>query len=129
MIAVYLRKYLHDLVSFRLRAYLHRQVRAGIGELRAYFAHRTRPAAILILLEGLNDPHFIATYGERLESVILAATPIGHSPIKTMTPLGRLQSAMMSPDRQYVDCESLRLFEIAADNGQRSQYRPQSQLY
>ncbi|KAK0265223.1 hypothetical protein LTS00_018005, partial [Friedmanniomyces endolithicus] len=65
-------------------------LRAGVRKLQDYFASATRPAAILSLLQGLNDAHMIRRHADRMRHLISKALPSQESRIGQMTPLGML---------------------------------------
>ncbi|KAK1041052.1 hypothetical protein LTR74_018646, partial [Friedmanniomyces endolithicus] len=65
-------------------------LRAGVRKLQDYFASATRPAAILLLLQGLNDAHMIRRHADRMRHLISKALPSQESRIGQMTPLGML---------------------------------------
>ncbi|KAK1081309.1 hypothetical protein LTR33_004793 [Friedmanniomyces endolithicus] len=80
-----------------------------------YFASATRPAAILLLLQALNDADMIRQHADQMRHLISKALPSQESRIGQMTPLGMLhkmttgfmpQGAVESAlgyDSQYLD--------------------------
>ncbi|KAK0951594.1 hypothetical protein LTR91_024892 [Friedmanniomyces endolithicus] len=90
-------------------------LRAGVRKLQDYFASATRPAAILLLLQGLNDADMIRQHADQMRHLISKALPSQESRIGQMTPLGMLhkmttgfmpQGAVESAlgyDSQYLD--------------------------
>ncbi|KAK0886983.1 hypothetical protein LTR02_017651 [Friedmanniomyces endolithicus] len=66
-------------------------LRAGVRKLQDYLASATRPAAILLLLQRLNDADVIRRHGDRMRHLISAAQPGNESRLGQMTPLGMLQ--------------------------------------
>ncbi|KAK0302785.1 hypothetical protein LTR82_017764 [Friedmanniomyces endolithicus] len=90
-------------------------LRAGVRKLQDYFASATRPAAILLLLQALNDADMIRQYADQMRHLISKALPSQTSRIGQMTPLGMLhkmttgfmpQGAVESAlgyDPQYLD--------------------------
>ncbi|KAK0830056.1 hypothetical protein LTR91_023378 [Friedmanniomyces endolithicus] len=65
-------------------------LRAGVRKLQDYFASATRPAAILLLLQGLNDADMIRRHADRMRHLISKALPGQESRICQITPLGML---------------------------------------
>lgn len=57
-------------------------------KLQDYFASATRPAAILLFLQQLNDVDVIRRHGDRMRQLISAAVPGSESRLEQMTPLG-----------------------------------------
>ncbi|KAK3076069.1 hypothetical protein LTR53_000009 [Teratosphaeriaceae sp. CCFEE 6253] len=68
-----------------------RPVRAGVRKLQDYFACATRPAAILLLFQELNDADMIRRHADQMRHLISTALPSQESRIGQMTPLGMLQ--------------------------------------
>ncbi|KAK0266655.1 hypothetical protein LTS00_017962 [Friedmanniomyces endolithicus] len=66
-------------------------LRAGVCKLQIYFASATRPAAILLLLQALNDTDMIRQHADQMRHLISKALPSQESRIGQMTPLGMLQ--------------------------------------
>ncbi|KAK1021443.1 hypothetical protein LTS16_026507, partial [Friedmanniomyces endolithicus] len=65
-------------------------LRAGVRKLQIYFASATRPAAILLLLQALNDTDMIRQHADQMRHLISKALPSQESRIGQMTPLGML---------------------------------------
>ncbi|KAK3066366.1 hypothetical protein LTR53_017318 [Teratosphaeriaceae sp. CCFEE 6253] len=66
-------------------------LRAGIRRLQTYLARARRPAALLLLLSGLNDPEFIAERRDGMLTLLSEAMPNDALALQQMTPVGMLQ--------------------------------------
>ncbi|KAK0261622.1 hypothetical protein LTR35_017814 [Friedmanniomyces endolithicus] len=65
-------------------------LRAGVRKLQDYFASAIRPAAILLLLQALNDADMVRQHADQMRHLISKALPSQESRIGQMTPLGML---------------------------------------
>ncbi|KAK1807475.1 hypothetical protein LTR12_018175, partial [Friedmanniomyces endolithicus] len=79
--------------------------RAGVRKLQDYFASATRPAAILLLLQALNDADMIRQYADQMRHLISKALPsqgMLHKMTTGFMPQGAVESAL-GYDSQYLD--------------------------
>jgi len=90
LVVIYLRQCIAFL--FRIRTPLTvLKVRSGIRRLMKYFASTTRPAAIELLAETLNNAEGMNTQRELARSLLPAIPPTHTTPLALRSPLVRLQ--------------------------------------
>ncbi|KAK1807171.1 hypothetical protein LTR12_018486 [Friedmanniomyces endolithicus] len=65
-------------------------LRVGVRKLQDYFASATRPAAIFLLLQGLNNADMVRRHAHHVRHLISKALSSQESQIGQMTPLGML---------------------------------------
>ena len=66
-------------------------MRAGISRLKAYFSPARRPAAVLLLLQQLNNADFIRERSTAMAQLVKDALPGNDVTLSQLTPLGRLE--------------------------------------
>ncbi|TKA74654.1 hypothetical protein B0A55_07959 [Friedmanniomyces simplex] len=96
-------------------------LRAGIRRLQTYLARARRPAALLLLVSGLNDPEFIAQRRDRMLHLLSEAMPIDALVLQQLTPLGILQDRV-----KHIVRPSIVTVALCYDDGYWTRAVPQS---